>query len=63
MRGILTVAAEPIGQRQALVILAIEDFWSELSRGDTRTQCGEAEVIAFFVGPNDYFQRMPCFYV
>ncbi len=62
MCQILAVTPKPIRNRETLLVLPCEYFWPKYARGNSRAHCADAEMIAFFVGPNNDFQWVPGLY-
>src|ERR1700737_5113397 len=59
MSRILPIATEPISDAKALLIFPLENFRSEQPGSDPRAHGAQAKVIAFFVHPDDHFERVP----
>ena len=58
MRRILSVFAQPVRDRLALLVLARENFRPPYSGRNARPHGADAEVIAFLVFPDHHFQWM-----
>ncbi len=53
MRRVLAVATQPIGEGEALLVLAFENLRPQQPGGNTRAQGAQPEVMTFFIAPDD----------
>jgi hypothetical protein len=58
MRGILSITSQPVGHRESIVILAVEDLRSQYSGRNAGTQRADPEVRTFLVCPDDDLERV-----
>ena len=57
-RGILSITSQPVGHRESIVILAVEDLRSQYSGRHTGAQRADPKVRTFLVRPDDDFERV-----
>ncbi len=58
VRRILSIASKPVGERESLFILPVQNLRSQRAGGYSGAQCADPEMWAFFIGPNDNLEWM-----